>query len=159
MPSQERVTLQLPTYSRGCVNAWANLDGTDTFGLLDSFNVSSATDDGTGTHTITINNDMANNDYSVTASQGGNTSNNDVRISKHGDFATGSYQYNTLQMVGSSINDSVHSIYTSTRRLSMSTLRTNALEGVDAKNSITIVAGAGNITTTNVQEGIGKGLV
>ena len=38
----------------------------------------------------------------------------------------------------------------------MSTLRTNALEGVDAKNSITIVAGAGNITTTNVQEGLNK---
>ena len=36
----------------------------------------------------------------------------------------------------------------------MSTLRTNALEGVDAKNSITIVAGAGNVTTTNVQEGL-----
>ena len=38
----------------------------------------------------------------------------------------------------------------------MSTLRTNALEGVDAKNSITIVAGAGNITTTSVQEGLCK---
>ena len=38
----------------------------------------------------------------------------------------------------------------------MSTLRANALEGVDAKNSITIVAGAGNITTTNVQEGLNK---
>ena len=38
----------------------------------------------------------------------------------------------------------------------MSTLRTNALEGVDAKNSITIVAGAGNITTTNVHEGLAK---
>ena len=38
----------------------------------------------------------------------------------------------------------------------MSTLRTNALEGVDAKNSITIVAGAGNVTTTNVQEGVSK---
>ena len=38
----------------------------------------------------------------------------------------------------------------------MSTLRTNFLEGVDAKNSITIVAGAGNITTTNVQEGLCK---
>ena len=38
----------------------------------------------------------------------------------------------------------------------MSTLRTNALEGVDAKNSITIVAGAGNITTTNVQQGLVK---
>ena len=36
----------------------------------------------------------------------------------------------------------------------MSTLRANALEGVDAKNSITIVAGAGNITTTNVQQGL-----
>ena len=38
----------------------------------------------------------------------------------------------------------------------MSTLRTNALEGVDAKNSITIVAGAGNVTTTNVQQGLVK---
>ena len=38
----------------------------------------------------------------------------------------------------------------------MSTLRTNALEGVDAKNSITIVAGAGNITTTNVEQGLAK---
>ena len=41
----------------------------------------------------------------------------------------------------------------------MSTLRTNALEGMDAKNSITIVAGAGNVTTTNVQEGIAKAWV
>ena len=39
----------------------------------------------------------------------------------------------------------------------MSTLRTNALEGMDAKNSITIVAGAGNITTTPVQKGLIKG--
>ena len=38
----------------------------------------------------------------------------------------------------------------------MSTLRTNALEGVDAKNSITIVAGAGNITTTNIEQGLAK---
>lgn len=41
----------------------------------------------------------------------------------------------------------------------MSTLRTNALEGVDAKNSMTIVAGAGNVTTTNVQEGLCKGWI
>ena len=38
----------------------------------------------------------------------------------------------------------------------MSTLRTNALEGVDAKNSITIVAGAGNVTTTNIEQGLCK---
>tara|TARA_R100001591_G_C4287190_1_gene166779 strand:- start:44 stop:439 length:396 start_codon:yes stop_codon:yes gene_type:complete len=36
----------------------------------------------------------------------------------------------------------------------MSTLRTNALEGVDAKNSITIVEGAGNVTTTVLQRAI-----
>jgi hypothetical protein len=36
----------------------------------------------------------------------------------------------------------------------MSTLRTNALEGMDAKNSITIVAGLGNVTTANVQQGL-----
>ena len=94
---------------QGLAKSWANLKGTDTFGLRDSFNVSSATDNGAGSHTITINNDMANNDYSVTASQGGNTANNDVRMPVNGeDFATGSYQYNTL-LVGTSINDSVHS--------------------------------------------------
>jgi len=38
----------------------------------------------------------------------------------------------------------------------MSTLRTNALEGVDAKNSITIVAGAGNVTTMSVQDSLTK---
>ena len=38
----------------------------------------------------------------------------------------------------------------------MSTLRTNALEGMDAKNSITIVAGAGNVTTHNVQDSLAK---
>ena len=38
----------------------------------------------------------------------------------------------------------------------MSTLRTNALEGMDAQNSITIVAGAGNITTHNVQDSLAK---
>ena len=39
----------------------------------------------------------------------------------------------------------------------MSTLRTNALEGVDAKNSITMIAGVGNITTTNIEQGLCKG--
>ena len=102
-------SVALETVSQGSLKVWANLKGTDTFGLRDSFNVSSATDNGAGSHTITINNDMANNDYSVTASQGGNTANNDVRMPVNGeDFATGSYHYNTL-LVGTSINDSVHS--------------------------------------------------
>ena len=94
---------------QGLVKVWANLKGTDTFGLRDSFNVTSATDNGAGDHTITINNDMANNDYSLTGSQGGNTANDNIRIPPNtGDFATGSYQYNTLN-TGVAFNDAVHS--------------------------------------------------
>ena len=93
---------------QGLVKVWANFQGTDTFGLRDSFNVSSATDNGTGNYTITINNDMGNNDYSVTGSQGGNTSNDEVRIPENAtDFATGSYIVNTLK-TGVSLNDSVY---------------------------------------------------
>jgi len=94
---------------QGLVKAWANLKGTDTFGLRDSFNVTSATDNGAGDHTITINNDMANNDYSLTGSQGGNTANDNIRMPpNNGDFATGSYGYNTL-LTGVAFNDAVHS--------------------------------------------------
>ena len=93
---------------QGLVKVWANFQGTDTFGLRDSFNVSSATDNGTGNYTITINNDMGNNDYSVTGSQGGNTSNDEVRIPENAtDFATGSYIVNTLK-TGVALNDSVY---------------------------------------------------
>ena len=93
---------------QGLTKVWANLKGTDTFGLRDSFNVSSATDNGTGNHTITINNDMGNNDYSATGSQGGNTSNDEVRIPQNaGDFATGSFNVNTLK-TGVAFYDAEH---------------------------------------------------
>ena len=93
---------------QGLMKVFTNLKGTDTFGLRDSFNVSSATDNGTGNYTITINNDMGNNDYSVTGSQGGNTSNDEVRIPENaGDFATGSYNINTLK-TGVAFYDSEH---------------------------------------------------
>ena len=93
---------------QGLMKVFTNLKGTDTFGLRDSFNVSSATDNSTGNYTITINNDMGNNDYSVTGSQGGNTSNDEVRIPQNGgDFATGSYNINTLK-TGVAFYDSEH---------------------------------------------------
>jgi hypothetical protein len=41
------------------------LNGTGTIAARDSFNVSGTTDNGTGDYTITINNDMSNNDYSI----------------------------------------------------------------------------------------------
>ena len=54
---------------QGLNKVWANLNGS-SFGLRDSSNVTSATDNGTGDHTITIANDMGNANYSVTTNAG-----------------------------------------------------------------------------------------
>ena len=54
---------------QGLNKVWANLNGS-SFGLRDSFNVASATDNSTGDHTITIANDMGNGEYSVTTNAG-----------------------------------------------------------------------------------------
>ena len=54
---------------QGLAKAWAALNGS-TFGLKDSFNITSATDNGTGDYTFTIANDMANANASLTANSG-----------------------------------------------------------------------------------------
>jgi hypothetical protein len=51
---------------QGLVKAWVNFDGTASGAAArDSFNVSGMTDNGTGDHTITINNDFGNANYSA----------------------------------------------------------------------------------------------
>tara|TARA_R100001163_G_C5060678_1_gene197517 strand:- start:761 stop:1195 length:435 start_codon:yes stop_codon:yes gene_type:complete len=59
--------------------AWITFDGTlvsasgtgtDTDGVLDSFNISAITDEGTGTYTITFANNMANANYAIVACNG-----------------------------------------------------------------------------------------
>ena len=53
---------------------WCNLDATGTFGISDSFNVSSATDNGTGDHTVTYDVNFSNANHSVVAlADGGRT--------------------------------------------------------------------------------------
>jgi len=49
---------------QGLAKSWVNLNGS-SFGLRDSFNVTSVTDNGTGDHTVTINNDFSNANYSA----------------------------------------------------------------------------------------------
>ena len=53
----------------GTAKLWMNLDGS-TFGIGDSFNMTSATDNGTGDYTGTIANDMANTEWALTAHSG-----------------------------------------------------------------------------------------
>ncbi len=53
---------------QGLCKAWCNLDGTGTIAHLDSFNMSSPTDVGTGAFTLNFTNNMANTSYSTIGS-------------------------------------------------------------------------------------------
>ena len=54
----------------GSAKVWINFNGTGTIATRDSFNVTSITDGGTGLYTVTIANDMSNDDYSTTGAAG-----------------------------------------------------------------------------------------
>ena len=58
------------------VRAWINFTGTGTVAILESGNVSSITDNGTGNYTVTFTNNMTDKNYAVNAQQcAGATSN------------------------------------------------------------------------------------
>ena len=78
---------------QGLVKTWASIKGTTSTELLDSFNVASVSDDATGKSTITITNDMTNDNYSTTTSAQENTC-----VHAHTSVASGSIQ---LQSRGS----------------------------------------------------------
>jgi len=81
---------------QGLAKAWIHVakDGAST---LDSFNISSHDDDGTGDGGVNINNDMSNNDYAI-SSMGSDAGANNVitNITLTEDTeATGSFDYET----------------------------------------------------------------
>jgi hypothetical protein len=49
----------------GTAKAWANLNGTGTIALRDSFNVSSVVDSGTGEYLFNLSNAMLNTNYAT----------------------------------------------------------------------------------------------
>ena len=54
--------------------AWINFNGTGTIAIRDSFNVSSITDNGTGTTTVTLDNAQPSDDFVVCANSGASSS-------------------------------------------------------------------------------------
>jgi hypothetical protein len=54
---------------QSAAKAWANLNGT-TFGLRDSLNISSASDEGTGEYKFNYSNNMGNGNYSISFTAG-----------------------------------------------------------------------------------------
>jgi hypothetical protein len=55
-------------YSPGVAKVWINMNGTGTVAIRDSYNVTSITDDDSGTYTITVGTDFSNATYSVVGS-------------------------------------------------------------------------------------------
>ena len=56
----------------GSAKMWANLNGS-TFGLRQSLNTSSATDNGTGDYSFSFTNSTSDSDYATTINQGNQT--------------------------------------------------------------------------------------
>jgi hypothetical protein len=52
----------------GSAKAWGNLDGTGTIAIRDSYNIASATDEGTGKYDFNYTSNMTNDDYSANES-------------------------------------------------------------------------------------------
>ena len=59
---------------QGLVKAWVNFNGTGTVAVRDSFNISSVVDNGTGDYTLNLTNALANANYAVAGSSGGQSS-------------------------------------------------------------------------------------
>jgi len=79
---------------QGLAKSWVSFDG-DTFGINDSFNVASMTDNGTGSYTVTFANDFANINYSSNV----NCTDRGAVITVYyqgGDNAVGSHSFLTL---------------------------------------------------------------
>lgn len=63
--ANKAVTADTLNLSPQTLGAWADIKGTGTVSINDSFNVASITDGGTGTYTVTIDNNAPSNDYAT----------------------------------------------------------------------------------------------
>ncbi len=58
---------------KGACRAWVNFNGTGTVAIRAAYNVSSITDDGTGTYTINFTNAMSDTNYVLSGASGTGT--------------------------------------------------------------------------------------
>tara|TARA_Y100000114_G_scaffold86084_1_gene79614 strand:- start:224 stop:622 length:399 start_codon:yes stop_codon:yes gene_type:complete len=89
----------MSTINQGTLKAWVNFGGS-TPTAIDSFNISSLDDDGTGDYGVNINNDMANAGYAITLScddqnDGGSVLGIDLTV---GTIATGAFDIETFYL-------------------------------------------------------------
>jgi len=86
--------------NQGTVKAWFNFKGTDTVSLLDSTNVASMTDNGTGRYTGSLSNNMGNNNYCISCIgdyDGGASVSAAHATTEHDNNSTSSFQYQSFR--------------------------------------------------------------
>jgi len=114
--SEIRVTTVSDTAGTGAVTltkqspskAWINFNGTGTIATRGSYNTSSITDGGTGIYDWAFTSNMSNGNYCVTASQGGDTNCDEIRVPTNAQtFAASGFEVTTL-LVGSALLDAVY---------------------------------------------------
>ena len=89
---------------QGLAKCWVQFDGTASGAAArDSLNVSSMTDNGTGDYTININNDMANDDYSLVTTAGHDDAGGTAHAFETHTYATGSITANLFTITSSSV--------------------------------------------------------
>ena len=89
---------------QGLAKCWVQFDGTASCAAArDSLNVSSMTDNGTGDYTININNDMANDDYSLVTTGGHDDASGTAHAFETHTYATGSVTANLFAITSSSV--------------------------------------------------------
>jgi len=76
---------------QGLIKSWVNFDGSGNMTPRDSFNVSGIVDNGTGTYTVSFNNDFSNANYATSFAAGDYSGTEDAGINQYiHTFATGS---------------------------------------------------------------------
>mgnify|MGYP001250816112 FL=1 len=101
----------------GRAKAWVNFNGESTVAIRDSFNVSSITDNGTGSYTVNIDTDMSNVNYCVVVASGYG-SNTQIQTSQNSQLfgyttrTAGSFQIRHGNTEGNSNSDAddVHAV-------------------------------------------------
>tara|TARA_R100000234_G_scaffold33636_1_gene19802 strand:- start:6829 stop:7236 length:408 start_codon:yes stop_codon:yes gene_type:complete len=86
---------------QGLAKVWCSATiATNTHTIQDSLNVSSLTDGGAGVTSVVINNDMDNDDYSISACLGVSGARLFASLNANSDVTTGSYKMNSINYAG-----------------------------------------------------------
>ena len=94
--------------NQGTVKSWFNFKGTDTVSLLDSTNVASMTDNGTGRYTGNLTNNMGNTNYCISCIgdyDGGSSASPAGSATEHDNNSTSAYQFQSFRLSDDAYTD------------------------------------------------------